>query len=513
MTSQSGAPAKISPKAEIVAACLILVIFLLINLVSATRSPTVYIDEVEYTDPAANLYLGNGFTSTVWAQEPHEFWCGNVPLQAAMLYCFFKLFGFGLLQARMLSAVQTASGALLIWIGLRRSRLIESPCHRLLSMLLVLSGSVSALTFRMARPDATMFFVCALVFFAATAPVRRGVRFLAMLFSSALLPFGGIPMLPYAGLFSILYAAVFGRRNMAVPVAILSGLLVGVLGLFIFYRHFGVWREFVEIILPFTVLRSSTQAEPHSLKTLILGQSLGDENLLVSFFGNPTEFLSQKTMFDYSAFLLFIVVVLLAWKCWTNADDRQRKVIMFIILVTLITPPVMRVAGHYRSYYRWMTYEPLCVIAPRLLEIAGTLAIAQWVRRGAIAMICLSFLLGVPFRTLTAVPDWRARSIQPLERAAADMARSTDVVVCSQKAYFALKPRVKVIYGFGLPARGEFRLIKDFQPQTVTLLCVLPEDRAKIFQAVGGEWEKIPTPEDAALAHSRYPMEFYRRRS
>ena len=49
-------------------------------------------------------------------------------------------------------------------------------------------------------------------------------------------------------------------------------------------------------------------------------------------------------------------------------DESQRKLIRFIIAVTLIVPPVMHFAGHYRSMYRWMTYIPLAIAVPRLLE-------------------------------------------------------------------------------------------------------------------------------------------------
>jgi hypothetical protein len=512
-SSEIVSPAKSSAKWESAAAWLIVLAFILINLVSGTRSPTVYMDEVEYTDPAANLFLGNGFTSTMWQQDRHEFWCGNVPLYQGMLYCFFKLFGFGLLQARMLSAVLAAAGALLVWGGLRRSGLIESPSWRLLSLALILSGSVSALTFRMARYDAAIFFVCALVFFACTLPIRWGIRYLAVLLASALLPFAGIAIIPYAGLLSVMYAFVYGRRHLALPAAVVAGLAFGVGGLFVFYRHFGVWNQFVEIVLPFTFLGSNAHSEARSLKGIVFGGSLGDENLITSFFGNPTRFLDMKTLFDYSAFLLFLVVIVIAFKIWNVAEARQRRLIVYILLVTLVTPPVMHLVGHYRSYYRWMTYVPLAIVTPRMLEMACRLGSAQLLRRAAVCIVCFSMLLGVPFRTLSAVPGWRARSVKPMERAAAEVVRPSDTVVCSYKAYYAIRPRAKVVYGFGLPARGVFELTKDFRPQDVTLLCALPEDRAKVFQAVGGDWEKVPLEdsEAATLARSRYPVEFYRR--
>ena len=86
-------PANPSPWWESIAASLILFSFLFASLLVATRTPTVFMDEVEYTDPAANLYFGKGFTSTMWAQDRHEFWCGNVPLYQGLLFAAFKIFG------------------------------------------------------------------------------------------------------------------------------------------------------------------------------------------------------------------------------------------------------------------------------------------------------------------------------------------------------------------------------------------------------------------------------------
>ena len=47
--------------------------FLLVNLVTAERSPVVWQDEVALVDPAVNLSQGNGFTSTAWWQTSDRF--------------------------------------------------------------------------------------------------------------------------------------------------------------------------------------------------------------------------------------------------------------------------------------------------------------------------------------------------------------------------------------------------------------------------------------------------------
>src|SRR2546428_3368047 len=82
----------------------LLLAFLVVNLLTSTRYPYVWIDEVMYSDPAVNLYLGNGLTSTAWyVQSSHEFCAGNVPLHSLLLYLWLKLFGFSILAARRLN--------------------------------------------------------------------------------------------------------------------------------------------------------------------------------------------------------------------------------------------------------------------------------------------------------------------------------------------------------------------------------------------------------------------------
>jgi hypothetical protein len=466
-------------------------------------------DEVEYTDPAANLYFGQGFTSTMWAQDRHEFWCGNVPLYQGILYVAFKVFGFGLLQARMTSGVLAASGAVLVWAALRRSRLVTAPRNRLLALALILSGSVSNQTFRMIRYDSAMFFICALVFFGCTLPSRW--RCLAVLVFSPLLPFAGVPMLPYLVFLATIYLLVYRLANIGLLVSLGAGFALGIGALVAFYRHFGVWQRFVDIVLPFT---AAGHGQTRSMKDIIFGDSLGDENLLTSFFGNPVRFLDPKTLFDYSAFLLFLVAALIAFKTWRAAGGQSRKLMLFILATTLLVPPLMHAAGHYRSYYRWMTYVPLAMVVPRLLEIARESGCSLPVRRWAFAAISFSLLLGVPLRTLAVIPGWKARSMKPLDEAAAAMVKPSDIVVCQHKAYFAIRPRAQLVFALGLPARGEFGLIKDLPTNDLSLLCIFPEDLPKILPTIGGNWKKLDLangPDARALARSRYAVDFYRR--
>ena len=124
--------------------------------------------------------------------------------------------------------------------------------------------------------------------------------------------------------------------------------------------------------------------------------------------------------------------------------------------------------------------------------------------------------MGVPLRTLAILPHWAERSTAPLDRMAAKIVQSSDVVVCNYKAYFSVRPRAKLVYAYGLPARGDFTRTNDLPANEVTLLCLFPEDFQIVTNVIGGAWGKIPlngNAEAEALAKTRYAVDFYRRNS
>ena len=61
----------------------IIAIFFLVNVATATLYPEPYTDEMMYTDPGVNFAEGNGFTSASWpSQSKDEFWTSNSHLSS-----------------------------------------------------------------------------------------------------------------------------------------------------------------------------------------------------------------------------------------------------------------------------------------------------------------------------------------------------------------------------------------------------------------------------------------------
>jgi hypothetical protein len=332
-----------------------------------------------------------------------------------------------------------------------------------------------------------------------------------LVLASILCPFVGVPMLPFVSLILAIQLLVYRFRNIGLTISVGAGFGVGVGLLLLFYFHFGVLDHFLNFVFDVT---GALHRQKPSLKDIVFGSSPREASLVTSFFGNPTSFENMKTMFDYSAFFLFLVFLFFAKKFWPTADTANRKFIIFILLTTLVLPPIIQLAGHYWSDYRWMTYIPLTIAVPRLLELTVGMQHPRLLRRLAYGVVGFSIFLGVPFRLLIALPDWAARSTTPLDRVAAQVVRPTDVVICQCKTYFAIRPHAQLVFCTGLSARGEFRFIKDLPTNDVSLICLFPTNVAEITGIPGGKWKKVDVsdiPEAEAMSKSRYAVSFYRR--
>jgi hypothetical protein len=501
-------------KIETLGVVLLLITFTLLSLLICTRTPAVFNDEVVYVDPAANLYFHNGFSSTMWAQGRQEFWCGNVPLYQGILFLTYKCFGFGFLQTRAINLLLTVLGASLVWAGVRMTNLIKSPAFRLLGLLLLLSGSVSNKTFRVGRYDTTMFFVCSIVFFIWGLPSSWKSKKLLLVASGALLPFAGVPLLPYTAMMLLFILILKGFGEFKNILATGIGLISGLFGLYSFYRHFGAWQEFMKIVLPFTGAGHLDAAGKATLGDFLIGKHLGEESLLTSFFGNPLSHFDEKNLFDISAFLLFIVLIFLTVLLWKKSDSRARKVMVFGFMLTLVLPPFMATVGHYRSFYRWMSYIPLTWVVMALLENTMNADLSVMRRMVIKCVMGISIFMGIPFYTVTTLTAWTSRSERPLERIAEKLVHADDVVICDFKSYFAVKSRARIVYCCGLVARGDFSKITDLPSREVTLLCIFPDEFDEVTKTLGGKWHKVDIEdanEDKKFRQTRYALDFYRR--
>ncbi len=222
----------------------IALIFLGVNLVTGSRSPTVWTDEVAYADPAINWVQNGTFTSTAWeVQRSDEHWAGNVPLYQWLLSGWLMAFGISITAVRALGYVLAFLAVVLLWGALRRARWIESPTVRLLVVVALLSGYGITYGYRAGRPDMLGFMLLSGGAVAWTLG-QPWARYGALALIGALLPLAGLQFIPFAALLigvgMIAAPGAFARIGGALGL----GALAGGGALFGYYRYHGVWDVF-----------------------------------------------------------------------------------------------------------------------------------------------------------------------------------------------------------------------------------------------------------------------------
>src|ERR1700712_2225592 len=141
-------------------------------------------DEVQLADPAANLFFNGHFTSSVWPyQTPDQYFVGNAPLFSAILGVWFKMFGFGALQARSLcwffGLVGVCAGILVVV----QERILSLRLAPFLVALFLMGGGF-AISVWSARYDSLGFALVALLIVGLSRPqlrLRRVITALALI--------------------------------------------------------------------------------------------------------------------------------------------------------------------------------------------------------------------------------------------------------------------------------------------------------------------------------------------
>jgi len=314
----------------------------------------------------------------------------------------------------------------------------------------------------------------------------------------------------------MLVLCFYGFTYLRLLLATGAGIIVGIAGVVAFYHHFGALESFINLTIPSTSLGTPTGGGVSFLHAKILGYAPGLENIFTCFFGNPTNFISQGIMFDYSAALLFAGACVLALDAWRNTIGGARRLMLFVLTAAILVPPIIHLVGHYPSYYRWMSCTPLAIALPRFFEIHQLAGGRQSLRKAILAIACLAAFLGLPLRTLAILPSWNTRSPGPLEEVCSQVVKPDDVVIGDYKTYFALRPRCRLLFVYGMNSAGAFANIRDLPTNDISMLCLRPDELEDVTNRVGGRWRKLTLENITGateMAGTRYVVDFYRRES
>ena len=450
----------------------VMTIFFFVNFVTASRSPTVWCDEVMLTDPAANRLFGHGFTSTAyyWHGSDDRMYFGPY---TGLVYLWMQAFGFNPTAVRSLNYVLTVGAVLLLWVAVRRRRLITNPWMRLLLAALICCDSAITFAYRSARYDVLGLVVVAGVFIASTIE-RRWVRWIAIAALSALMPWLGLQVVAYSAIMMGCLFVFFWRRILPQLVAAGIGLLAGAAGLYAALKALGLWSSYL------CGLSCSYSKGP-----LLNGASATRENLLHAVLHRLAQPQVSTYLGDYSAVPVIGCVLLMGAWLWRSRRLDFRSATVFGLATAVAIPFVMGgVLGHYPGYYMWMGFLPLAICAVMAFEGVCRAGASRKLLVVCGALFVVACGVGLPLRLLVIGLEWRQRDYSQVVSYVTHNVSSNDWVYCDFPAYYPAKTAAAMIFLQG------YQLSID-EKSRISALVIDPDDFATNVKEIGGNWAAV----------------------
>ncbi len=389
-------------------------LFLLANFGTATRYPAVWVDEIQFADPAVNLALHGRFTSTAWfVQTSEEFWAGNAPLYSTLLAGWLSVFGISALVERSFNFFLMLALVWLVWELVKRNGWVVSPGWRLALAALLMTAQSLSFSYRMGRYD-----VAGMILFAAAALAwsrLNGVAGLLLLgFTAMLMPIAGLQLIPAATLYCALLFCFLGKKSVPRIFAVLCGLAFGGVVLYIIYSSHGVWNAF----------RLSTAA----VGTIGQGTAAKLQRL-------PAIYLRDK-----SSLFLTIAALLVAAKTTPLITVWRRNLLLFAIAAGILIPAALQIVAKFPLYYFWMVFIPLAIA---LASHLSNVNLSPAFRKMVYSLLVAGALFGLPLRLAAIALNWHSFSQQPIDAFVAKNLSPADAVVSDFKAYYPVKLNCK----------------------------------------------------------------------
>jgi len=445
---------------------------LLLASAQAVLTPS-WCDEVAYVDPGAQLALTGRMVSTAWlTNSPETLWGSSNPGMPLLFAGWFKLAGFGQLQARMLFCLLHFAGVWCLFRWVRR-RLNPKPWPSVLGITSsLLLPSLGNAVFQ-PRLECVAFLLCAWFLYYTYEDKR------CLFLDWAAAPALGIIImffgLHFAGFFALAALCAFliapGRRTFFLGVGLALGLLAGMAILRAAYVRAGVWETFVAArachygrVLDWVPVGWRRFSATGDLPWIAVLAGIGLVSTMTRNGRSPTP---------------------------------NRKPWLWAIGVFGFVPLLIGTIGIYYGNYSWMVALPMMLCfyfgAPGLD--------GKW--RTAFVSILILVLAVVSFRFAQRLPGLAREAVrrQQVTAALARILPERGAVAADFPLYYQLVaagyrvyPRVKADEGLCLGFEQDHFLPKLVRGQ-ITCVVTKKQDAAAILSGLGGEWrmsEEIP---------------------
>ena len=450
---------------ELVLGSVLFSTFLAANLTTSSRSPLIWQDEVMFTDPAANLYFGQGFTTTAWFQSRDTLFAGNSPLYSLCLYPWIRVFGFDVISVRGLNYVLILTVTAICLLALDRLGLVRSTVPRLVFALLVLCGDGVTYSYRSGRYDCLGMLLVSGLFLTLTVRPSRA-RTGGLFVIAALAPWAGLQLLPYLALLGLLVLLLRGQAALADVLTVGLGCLAGVVCLAAFLLENGVGHEFLKSV---SILSGT-------------GRSIAERvaSALTAPFTEP------------SSILVLSALVLILVSALRSGDCRLRSSLAAGLLAGFLIPCCLALAGKYARYYCWMAFIPMAACVASEIQSGRARPVFVLV----MPLLLLACAAGLPARLAVTCREWGLRDPLPVDQIVAEQVRPTDWVYSEYEAYYPAKKTAAVLFlppyaGLVPDMKGRQPALSAAERERVDLLILKPSTEQQTLQFFGGRWSLV----------------------
>jgi hypothetical protein len=439
----------------------ILAAFLVLNIATASRSPTIWCDEAMITDPPANMYLGHGFHSAAFTFITKEkTYISNGMLYEGALYLWLRVFGLSPTAVRSLNYFLMAVGVSLYYIAVKRTNVISTARGRIAFACLLLCSYSITFAYRSGRYDILGMNEAGALYLAYTLR-RPWLRYTLLAILGAMLMWTGVPIASAAGAISLALLIVMGWRIFPAVLATGVGSVIGLATLLAALKRSGVLEaqlEFTKNVATKDVVGgSSSHIIHHTLQVIFAG--------------------------DFSMLPLLLLFLLALFLVNLKQKSFPRTMLFFGLLISILVPLGMCVAGHYPIYYMWMTFIPAAIAAVSLWEIVLRQNPRAAVRCTSLALIIVACAIGLPARMSLLALEWKQRDYAPVESLVDANLTPTDWVYCDFAAYYPAKLHAELVF-----LQGYFQVMSPEEKQRINVLIIDPETIDAVREQIGGNW-------------------------
>jgi hypothetical protein len=445
---------------------LILLLFVLVNVLTADRYPFLFLDEVFYTDPAVNYLTGHGFTAAVPGKDSPVFYFYNGPAHSALLIPWLKVFGISMRSVRSINFVYMAMTVLLIWSAAKRIGLVRSTRWRLLLVSMLICDYAIICSYRGGRYDCLGMLVVAFAFWSFSFE-SMPLRLTALAIAGAASPWVGLQLLPLEAALGCTLLMFTLFRVWREIVAFFFGVVAGSLGLIRLFTDRGVLQYFLGFL--------HSQSKGLGFVAGALQGEFRHSNVLPK---------------DFSLPLVLGSALLLAVALYGSRSLRFRSPLMYGLIFVPLFGVTLILVAKFPTYYGWMTFAPLAICVCGSLD----LDLPTRIRRLAVGLCVLASIVGVGLHVLACARDWKDRNYSKLQQFVASSIRPDDLVYVDPQAYYPAKLTGAATFFWDPGSR-----MSSAEKSRLTV-CVIGPGKTWLLKELGGAW--YSTGEEMIPAHT-----------